>query len=482
MLNLTKRFDNSSLPIALKWSLMIASFITLAMGLLGWFLHEQQTTFYHQQNQNLGLTLVNQLARSSSEPIMADDDLALNILVHNEEKEPLIIGMQIFDKTAILRASAGVSVIWDIRSLFEDKNNKKQLQWQTPTTTAVSYYSLIRYQKMTVGVAVVTIDRKPLEVQLSHIKNMLITTTIILVLISILLAFPLAYRLFSPIRRLIEVGDALHDDKSSNKITSERKDEIGRVLDSFQFLAEGMESKKKVESAFSQFLSPAIARQVLNQPQGTQLGGSTTSGSVLFCDVVGFTELSENLEPVEVGEILNQYFKYFSIAAHSCNGTVDKFIGDCIMILFGVPEQDDKHGVHAVTCAVLIQKIAEQINHKRQQDNLPIILFRIGINSGDMLAGNLGSDDRMQYTVVGDTVNLTSRICGLCKPGHVLVTEDTLEQPGLRSITSYKSLGLVQVRGRKQSVTPYQINIDHFIRQSDIDDYLQHVSMASEST
>ena len=124
MLNLTKRFDNSSLPIALKWSMMIASFITLAMGLLGWFLHEQQTTFYHQQNQNLGLTLANQLARAASEPMMAEDDLALNILVHNEEKEPLIVGMQIFDKAAVLKASAGVSVIWDIGSLIENKNTQ----------------------------------------------------------------------------------------------------------------------------------------------------------------------------------------------------------------------------------------------------------------------------------------------------------------------------------------------------------------------
>ncbi len=475
MTSFTKWFDNSSLPIALKWSVMIACFITLVMGLLSWFLISQQKDFHQQQNRVLGSTLVNQLARAASEPMLAQDDLALNVLVQQEGKDQLIIGMQVFDKEGVLRANTGVSAIWDIRSLIAGVSTPQQLIWQTPTTRAITFYSLIQYQGVTAGVALVTIDRKPLEVQLAQVTNALITTTIGLVLVSILLAFPLAYRLCAPIRQLVEVGNALNTEDTQPMVRADRKDEIGHVLDSFQYLADGMEKKKKVENAFSQFLSPTIAKQVLSQPQGTQLGGKTLYGSVLFCDVVGFTEMSENLLPVEVGGLLNQYFKYFSVAAHSCHGTVDKFIGDCIMILFGVPEEDEQHGIHAVTCAVLIQQIAAQINFQRQRDGLPIVQFRIGINSGAMLAGNLGSDERMQYTVVGDAVNLTSRICDICEPGQVLVTRDTLEQPGLRAITRPQSLGAVRVKGRKMPVSPYVVDVGHFIRKSDIDTYIKKV-------
>ncbi len=454
---------------------MIACFISLVMGLLSWFLINQQNDFHQQQNQVLGRSLVNQLARAASEPILAQDDLALSILVQQEGKEQLIIGMQIFDKEAKLRANTGVSAIWNIRSLIEQKSSPSQLVWQTPDIRAITYYSLIKYQGTTTGLALVTIDRKPLETQLNHITNTLILTSFGLVFLSVLIAFPLAYRLFSPIQQLVDIGNTLNQEGAKPNKRSERKDEIGRVLDSFHTLADGMEEKRKVESAFSQFLSPSIAKQVLSEPQGMQLGGKTIHGSVLFCDVVGFTEISENLSPMEVGKLLNQYFKYFSVAAQSCQGTVDKFIGDCVMILFGVPDSDQQHGIHAVTCGVLIQKIANKINLQREQEGLPVVEFRIGINSGDMLAGNLGSEERMQYTVVGDVVNLSARICDLCEPGEVLVTQETLDQRGLRAITQPHALGTVQVKGRTKPVFPHFINIDHFIRQSDIDIYLEQV-------
>jgi len=475
MASLAKKFTNSSLPIALKWSVMIACFITLVMGLLGWFLIDQQTEFHHQQNQILGHALVNQLARAASEPLLAQDDLALSVLVQQEGKERLIAGMQVFDKKGVLRANTGVSAIWDIRSLIAVEENPEELFWQTPKVRAVTFYSLIKYQDVTVGVALVSIDRDPLEKQSNDITNALVATTLGLVLVSILLAFPLAYRLFAPIRELVEVGDSLNSANTRSLVRADRKDEIGRVLDTFQYLSDGMDRKRQVESAFSQFLSPSIAKQVLSQPQGTQLGGTTIQGSVLFCDVVGFTEMSEDLLPVQVGELLNQYFKYFSVAAHSCNGTVDKFIGDCIMILFGVPDQEEQHAIHAVTCAVLIQQIAAQINLQRQRDGLSIVRFRVGINSGAMLAGNLGSEERMQYTVVGDVVNLTARICDICEPGQVLVTRDTLEQPGLRSIVQSHSMGAIRVKGRKKSVFPYVIDMGHFIRKSDIESYIKQV-------
>jgi len=477
----SERFEYTSLPIALKWSVIIACFITFAMGILGWFLIEQQADFHQQQNKILGSSLVNQLARASSEPLLAQDDLALSLLVRHEEKEKFIIGIQIFDKEGTLQATEGVSAIWDIRTLLNAAPDNNSLRWQTPNTKAISYFSVIKYQQLPVGIALVTFDRKPLDAQQTKLTNVLITTTVLLVIFTILLAFPLAFKLFSPIRKLVEAGDALTTDNLTGLTIVERKDEIGRVLDSFKSLADDMETKKKVESAFSQFLSPSIARQVLNQPKGTELGGATIYGSVLFCDVVGFTELSENLAPTEVGKLLNQYFKYFSIAAETCNGTVDKFIGDCIMILFGVPEVDEQHGVQAVTCAVLIQKISEQINASRKAAKLPIIQFRIGINSGEMLAGNLGSAERMQYTVVGDAVNLSSRICDLCEPEQIFVSRETIEQPGIRSITKHQSLGPIQVRGRKQPVYPYNIDIDHFIRQSDIDAYLRHIFFDREN-
>ncbi|MCW8890839.1 MAG: HAMP domain-containing protein [Sedimenticola sp.] len=475
MKSLTKKLENSSLPLALKWSLVIACFVSIVMGLLGWFLIDQQTNTYRQQNDILGRTVVDQLALASGEPLLAGDDLSLQVLVRQQEKTPLILGMQVFDLKGKIMASAGISPIGDVLALTRDEAASVQLPWKTPYVNAVSFISHIVFKEVTAGFAVVTIDQGPLERQLSALTGALVTTTLGLIALGAMLAFPLAHRLCRPIYQLVKVGEAIDSGDTHTPITVGRKDEIGRVLDAFQHMADGMKKKQQVEQAFSRFLSPTIAHQVLNQPDGSELGGITVEGSVLFCDVVGFTELSEDLSPQAVGALLNQYFSYFSIAADSCNGTVDKFIGDCVMILFGVPESDYSHGLHAVTCAVLIQEIAVRINHQREKEGLPLVQFKIGINSGQMLAGNLGSAERMQYTVVGDAVNLTARICDICTPGEILVTEDTLSQPGLSLLVKATPQQTVNVKGRRQLVTPYRVDSDAFLEESRFQESLEKI-------
>jgi adenylate cyclase len=475
MKKLTRWLEYSSLPLALKWSVVIACFVSLVMGLLGWFLINQQTATYLQQNDILGGVVVDQLAFAAGEPLLAGDDLSLLVLVSQQEKNALIIGMQVFDLNGVLKASAGIAPIGDILALVKHDDSKRQLPWRTPYVNAVSFFSSIKFKDVTTGYAVVSIDQGPLKQQLNALTGALITTTMSLILIGVLLSFPLSHRLCRPIYQLVRVGEAIDSGDTRTPITIGRKDEIGRVLDAFQRMAEGMEKKREVEQAFSRFLSPTIAHQVLNRPEGSELGGITKEGSVLFCDVVGFTELSEYLSPQEVGGLLNQYFNYFSIAADSCNGTVDKFIGDCIMILFGVPEADRSHGLHAVTCGVLIQEIAIRINHQREKQGLPLVQFKIGINSGQMLAGNLGSVERMQYTVVGDTVNLTARICDICTPGQILVTKATLAQPGIGSLVKTIPQDTVKVKGRRQSVTTYLIDSESFIAESRLQDSLEKI-------
>ena len=481
MKTLIDRFENSALPIALKWSFLLVFFITIAMSTLSWFLTNQQSEFHDLQNKQLGTALANQLAKAASEPMLAQDELALGLLVQNKAEEQLIIGMQIFDKDGQLRAHSGVSAISDIKSLLTQNKLPNHIEWQADSIKAISFYSWIEFQGITAGVVLVTIDQRPLELQSTQIKHILISTTSGIVIISIIIAFPLGFRIFSPIQQLVEMGKTISADTPPPTIKNKRQDEIGHVLDSFHSLAGGMEEKRKVENAFSQFLSPTIARQVLSQPSGTQLGGETAFGSVLFCDVVGFTEISESLTPSEVGNLLNEYFKHFSVAAKTWHGTVDKFIGDCIMILFGIPDKDENHGLHAVSCGVIIQQISKRISSQRKKLGLPTIEFRIGINSGDMLAGNLGSDDRMQFTVVGDAVNLASRMCTICDPGEVLITKETLDQPGLRAITQHQALGAIMVKGRAKAVYPYLIDLNHFIRQADINDYFTEIFPESNS-
>lgn len=455
---------SDTLPLALKWSVIIACFVSVVMGSLGWYLISQQTDSFRKQSELLGQVVADQLSGAASEPLLAGDSLTLKVLVSQQKKHELISGMEIYDLKGKLQASAGVSAVANIKEIIAAPSSRQEPDWQVNEIESVSFFSPIRFNKVNTGLVVVSMDRRPLEQHLETLTSALLTTTFGLVLVGILLAFPLAFQLAKPIDNLMKVGEALDSEHSAVEFSGNvRKDAIGRISSTFSRMGKHLDKKKRVETAFSRHLSPSIAREVLDKPEGSALGGTLIEGSVLFCDIVGFTEMSENMSPRDVGDLINQYFSYFSYAAQSCHGTVDKFIGDCIMILFGVPEVDESHGLNALTCAVMIQDIAKRINDRREKEGLGIVEFRLGIHSGEMLAGNLGSEERMQYTVVGDTVNLAARMCSHCKPGEVLVSESVVNHASVTTAVHAFAMEPISVKGRRQTVVPYSIRLQNFV-------------------
>ena len=277
----------------------------------------------------------------------------------------------------------------------------------------------------------------------------LAAVTVVLILITVLLVFPLSRRLNRPIDELVQTGLAIHSGEPHETTLETRRDEIGQIVNSFKQFSNDKREKVQLEETFHRYVSPNIARHVIAQTH-PDLGGQAATGSVLFCDIVGFTNLSEDLSPVDTVNLLNSYFRYFALAANYCHGTIDKFIGDCMMVVFSIPNEDPEHGLHAITCALLMQALTKRINTARSQQHLLTLEFRIGISSGEMLAGNLGSEDRMEYTVIGDTVNLASRLCSVAAPGGIVVHENTSQQIGVAEKIRSQSMGEIAIRGRRK--------------------------------
>ena len=135
------------------------------------------------------------------------------------------------------------------------------------------------------------------------------------------------------------------------------------------------------------------------------------------------------MKPEKTNQLLNDYFSYISQAASIYGGHVDKFMGDCVMLVFGVPKQDEHHSYQAVSCALLIQKIISTLNQQRKARNQVPVDFHIAANSGVMLAGNMGSEQRMEYTVIGDAVNLAARIASCAQNNEVIIPDTMLARP-----------------------------------------------------
>lgn len=461
-----RRYENSSLPLGLKWSLAIAALIVVAMGVLGFYLIQQQEDGFRRQTDEFSKVIVDQLARVSGEPLMASDTLTLHSLVQRHAQSPLILGASLHDAQGTLLVEAGVSPPRSAGTSHAGEATSTW-DWENGEYRALSYFSPVQYKDVTAGYLTVSIDRSPLEKDLRETLRFLMVSTLLMISIGVLLASVLAHRLSRPIERLARVGEALGARRPLG--AAERRDEIGQVVETFQHLAEGFHRKNEAEAALSRYVSPKVAQRVLEGEVQGGLGGTPVQGSVLFCDIVGFTKLSEGCEPAEVANLLNDYFGYFALAAESSGGTVDKYIGDAIMIVFGVPEEDPLHGLHAMTCGMMIQQLTQRINEIRAGRHEPTVMMRVGISSGPMLAGNLGSTKRMQYTVVGDTVNVAARLCSMADPGGVLVTEAMMAAGYPGEPTHYHHLGPAELRGRKENVHVLSMDVDAVARELNAD-------------
>jgi adenylate cyclase len=188
--------------------------------------------------------------------------------------------------------------------------------------------------------------------------------------------------------------------------------------------------------------------------------GRSVIASVLFADVVGFTTLSESMPADEVNAVLNEYFGYIAPMVDACYGHIDKYIGDCVMAVFGVPESDPLHAQHAVECAALIQYLVETLNKRRKAHGQVVSMFHIGINSGAMLAGNVGAADRMDYTVMGKEVNIASRLSSFAQPGQILVSASTYDAIRKTGPLQCKEHGMIPLRGTTQPLMTYSVLLD----------------------
>ncbi len=221
-------------------------------------------------------------------------------------------------------------------------------------------------------------------------------------------------------------------------------------------LAQKMRREVKLRQWLSRYHSPAVVSRLITE--GTmemELKVDEAEVSVLFCDIVGFTGLSRRLSPAEVAALLNFYFSSMTDVIFKYQGTLDKFIGDAIMAIFGAPNRMENHADAAVLCAMEIHNQLTELNQKLTEDRQ--LEIRIGINSGHVVAGDIGSEKRMEYTVLGDTVNIASRLeSDVCKPGGIVIGEKTFEK--LQDRTHCSEIGDTLVKGVQHPIKSFNVN------------------------
>jgi adenylate cyclase len=245
---------------------------------------------------------------------------------------------------------------------------------------------------------------------------------------------------------------------SLNKGGFKREDEhLLSAMANFAAVGIQREREAKFRQRLERYHSPQVVNQILRSSQNKEapaLQAQRCEISVLFADISGFTRISEGMEPLTLAGILNRTFEALTDQIFARGGTLDKYIGDAIMAFFGAPNPDPDHARHAVEAAMAMQETLAALNAARPE-GYPELRMRIGINSGEAFAGDIGCEKRMDYTVMGSTVNLASRLeSGVAKPGQVVIGPRTAEQVDR---TRLRELEAVSLKNIEHPVRPFEV-------------------------
>lgn len=226
---------------------------------------------------------------------------------------------------------------------------------------------------------------------------------------------------------------------------------------SLRYWSSSETAKRNLRRAFQNYLSPQVMEAILKDPNRVKLGGQRREVTILFSDIRSFTTLTEKLPPQELTQLLQEYFNEMTEEVIASEGVVDKFIGDAIMAFWGAPIDQPDQANRAVKTAINMVKRLKVLQEKWTKEGYPVLDIGIGINLGVATVGNFGSQQRFDYTVIGDAVNAASRIEGLNKKfdSHIIISESTLKQLSMKVDT--KDLGRVQVKGKEEMLRVYEV-------------------------
>jgi class 3 adenylate cyclase len=258
-----------------------------------------------------------------------------------------------------------------------------------------------------------------------------------------------AHRLSKPVLDLVKGTSEIRRGNFDVQVRRRTGDELGTLAESFNEMAEGLRLKEKYRSVLRLVTDHEVAEELMTG--AVQLGGEMREVSVIFCDVRGFTAMSQDMPPAEVVAMLNEHMSALTRVVHEHRGVVDKFVGDSIMTLFGAPKSYGRDAESAVRCAWQMIQARERLNAATPRE----LRIGIGIASGPVLAGCMGSERRLDYTVIGERVNLAARLCGAAGPMEIVIDETTRRQ--LPSSFAVSGLEPLALKGFSDKVTAFRV-------------------------
>lgn len=272
---------------------------------------------------------------------------------------------------------------------------------------------------------------------------------VVSLLIALMAVLYISHGLSGPISEIVSGTHQIEHGNFDVRVPVRGDNELGKLAASFNEMAAGLALQEKYRSVLNAVADRSVAEKLITQ-SGT-LGGELRHVTMLFCDIRGFTAITENMPPADVIDLLNEHMTALTDVAYEHGGIVDKFVGDLIMVLFGAPQSTGEDAVRAVQCALNMLRVRRELNEVSKHS----LEVGIGLATGSVVAGCMGSDQRLSYTVLGHRVNLASRLCSIAQAGEIIMDDETYADA--KSFMNAEPMPPMQLKGISEAVHPWRV-------------------------
>jgi len=359
------------------------------------------------------------------------------LLAHSDERR--VMAHQDFSASEIVKIASIPKTL---------PRGQKEVEDQESETQGLVYAA---YARTSFGVTVVSEISEEIVLEPAHqIKRQVLFIGGVVLSGALFMVFLFSLSLTSPIEKLVELLSLIKkgnfDVTATSQVNSWFRDEVFELAAAVDHMTEGLKERDKVKTLFTKFHGLSVTDDLLKNEIG--LGGQRKEVLVFFSDIRGFTEMSERMMPEMVVEMLNEYFAEMVSIITSHGGVVDKFIGDAIMAIWGAPKASDQDAPNALMACLKMREKLGELNTRRLDSGKPPLTIGMGLHAGPAISGTIGSSERMEYTVIGDTVNTTSRIEASTKVfgTDLLISDEVIALVGDRFKNEF--VGAVEVKGR----------------------------------
>ncbi len=447
------------IPIWLQLSLATTAIIMIIVLAFSLGMLNRQRIQLYEQSVKIGKVSLNYFANNAPIPLLENNIVSLNNLLKEATSVEGILYAFILNNEGVIQAHSDLDNIGKTYVPILDKQNLihengiTHFNYNLSSGENVLNMILpVEFGSKQLGEVHVGISMDFIEdVIYQETKNILRITSFVL-LGGILVAVYLGIRFTEPISLLLKATGEITHGNYKHKVYLRRKDEFGNLAAAFNHMSDELWIKSLMKESFGKYVGSEILEMILKTPERNWLKGQKNEATILFADIRGFTAYSEQNNPEKVVGELNEYFEIATDIIQKHKGYVDKFIGDAVLAVFGVPVYYSDHEKKALLACMEMQQMFKKMGGAR---NRLLKLVGISVDAGLVVSGNIGSQAKMEYTVIGDTVNMASRMNSLANAGEVVISKAIFEKLG--NMVETITLPPTSIKGKSEKVQVYKV-------------------------